>query len=97
MRGTEKQIAWAEDIKAAMIPAMDWAIANAPEQLKHIYETIKTAIINADYAGDLIEVFGDTAKRKTVQDIVAEVSRQARDRMGVAESYTPAQCALLGK
>ena len=44
MKGTEKQIKWAEDIKDAMIPAMDWAIANAPEQIKHRYEIIKAAI-----------------------------------------------------
>lgn len=97
MKGTEKQIKWAEDIKAVMIPAMDWAVENAPEQVKHVYETIRTAIINAEYAGDLIEVFGDTAKYKTTQDIVRAVSAQIRDRFGVASNYTPKQRALLGK
>lgn len=97
MKGTEKQIKWAEDIKATMIPAMDWAIENAPAQVRHIYETIRTAIDEAECAGDLIEVFGETAKRKTIQEIVKEVSRQVRDRMGIAQNYTARQRALLGK
>lgn len=97
MKGTEKQIKWAEDIKAAMLPAMDWAIDNAPAQIRVIYETIKTAIIEAEYAGDLIEVYGDTAKGKTEQEIVKRVSAQVRDRFGIAQNYTPRQRALLGK
>ena len=97
MKGTEKQIKWAEDIKDAMIPAMDWAIANAPEQIKHRYETIKAAIVNVEYAGDLIEVYGDTAKAKTVQEIVKDVTRKAADRFGLSQSYTDKQRALIGK
>lgn len=97
MKGTEKQIKWAEDIKAAMIPAMDWAIENAPAQVRHIYETIRTAIDEAEYAGDLIEVFGETAKGKTIQEIVKKVTLQARDRMGITQNYTARQRALLGK
>ena len=97
MKGTEKQITWAEDIKAAMIPAMDWAVENAPEQAKGIYQTIRTAIINADSAGDLIEVYGDTAKLKTAMEITKDVTRKVRDRFGITQSYTAAQRALLGK
>lgn len=97
MKGTEKQIVWAEDIKAVMIPAMDWAIANAPAQTKSVFETIKTAIVNVEYAGDLIEVYGDTAKKKTTQDIVMRVCAQVRDRFGLANNYTDKQRALLGK
>lgn len=97
MKGTEKQIAWAEDIKAAMIPAMDWAIENAPAQVKGIFETIKTAIVNVEYAGDLIEVYGDTAKAKTTQEIVKRVSAQFADRFGIAKNYNDQQRALLGK
>lgn len=98
MKGTEKQITWAEDIKSTMIPAMDWAIANAPEQYKPIYETIKAAIENVAYAGDLIEVYGDTAKQKTIQAIVKDVSRKYVDRFGIArDNYTKSQLALIGK
>lgn len=97
MKGTEKQIKWAEDIKSAMLPAMDWAIANAPEQAKPIYETIKNAIINVEYAGDLIEVYGDTAKMKTTQLIVKDVTRKVVDRFGLCKSYTDRQRKLIGK
>lgn len=97
MKGTEKQIKWAEDIKAAMIPAMDWAIVNAPEQAKCIYEKVKTAIENVEYAGDLIEVYGDTAKAKTVQLIVKDVTRKVADRFGLSHNYTDKQRALIGK
>lgn len=98
MKGTEKQIKWAEDIKAAMIPAMDWAIANAPATVKHVFEDIKAAIVNVDYAGDLIEVYGETAKAGSVQAIVKRVSAQVADRFGIARAnYTKAQLALLGK
>lgn len=97
MKGTEKQITWADDIKATMIPAMDWAIANAPAQVKGIFETIKAAIVDVEYAGDLIEVYGDTAKAKTTQEIVKRVSAQVADRFGIAKNYNDQQRALLGK
>ena len=97
MKGTEKQIKWAKDIKDAMIPAMDWAIANAPEQIKHRYEIIKAAIVNVEYAGDLIEVYGDVAKAKTVQEIVKRVTHMVADRFGLYESFTDKQRALIGK
>lgn len=68
MKGTEKQIAWAEDIKANLKKTITAGIesiknAEATEEQKSraikMWSTRLDAIENADYAGDIINLFRD--------------------------------------
>lgn len=69
MRGSEKQIKWAEDIKVNVLAIISDAIAfckssNTSNEQKERFigqmNTLKYNIENVEYAGDLIEVFKDT-------------------------------------
>ena len=101
MRGTEKQIKWAEEIKAATLEAIDKIItdgqkyAGTPkadallEKLAAQREALKTC----EYAGDIIDCF---------QYIDASAPLEARCKAFVAAcrvNYpnTPAQKMMLGK
>ena len=68
MKGTEKQIAWATDIRANVIASFekfieDIKVFDAPEEIKTANiagckERIE-ALNNAEYAGDIIDLFKD--------------------------------------
>ena len=65
MRGTEKQIAWAEDIIKTVSDIMDRVFVEIPApnkntfaQAKEIYSNVLDNLRNA-YAGDVIEYFKD--------------------------------------
>ena len=67
MKGTEKQIKWATEIQTHIIATLENAIdlmgkVNAPEEIKakNIADTTAwmDAIRSAEYAGDLIDLFG---------------------------------------
>ena len=69
MRGSEKQIKWAEDIKVNVLAIISDAIAfcksssisnEQKERFIGQMNTLKYNIENVAYAGDLIEVFKDT-------------------------------------
>lgn len=69
MRGSEKQIRWAEDIKVNVLAIISDAIAfcessNTSNEQKERFigqmNTLKYNVENVEYAGDLIEVFKDT-------------------------------------
>ena len=69
MRGSEKQIKWAEDIKVNVLAIISDAIAfcessNTSNEQKERFigqmNTLKYNVENVEYAGDLIEVFKDT-------------------------------------
>lgn len=58
MTGSEKQIKWATEIMANVNPVMDWAVENAPENLKSQFAQIKDTVNNA-YAGKVINCWKD--------------------------------------
>ena len=68
MRGSEKQIKWAEDIKVNVLAVISEAItacesSNISDAQKAAFvgqmNTLKFNVENVEYAGDLIEVFHD--------------------------------------
>lgn len=68
MRGSEKQIKWAEDIKVNVLAVISEAItacesSNISDAQKAAFvgqmNTFKFNVENVEYAGDLIEVFRD--------------------------------------
>lgn len=68
MRGSEKQIKWAEDIKVNVLAVISEAItacesSNISDAQKAAFvgqmNTLKFNVFNVEYAGDLIEVFRD--------------------------------------
>lgn len=68
MRGSEKQIKWAEDIKVNVLAVISEAItacesSNISDAQKAAFvgqmNTLKFNVENVEYAGDLIEVFRD--------------------------------------
>ena len=98
MKGTEKQIAWAEDIRARVVECMDWALAQVPEAQKVMYQTIKDAVATCDSAHDLIEVYGDVTRAKDNREAMMTIAVKVRDRFGFArENYTSSQLALIGR
>ena len=61
MRGTEKQIAWAQEIAARVIKTWE-ALREERKDSKNEYDfaTVRIeAIKNAEYAGDIIDLFKD--------------------------------------
>lgn len=68
MRGSEKQIRWAEEIKVNVLAVISEAItacesSNISDAQKAAFvsqmNTLKFNVENVEYAGDLIEVFRD--------------------------------------
>lgn len=86
MKGTEKQIAWAEDLKAKSIAALEWMRENPNEPGKKNIEMWNKGIdfqidrINSvEYAGKLIDVlrfvdFNDTPD-KIGMAVVSQANR----------------------
>lgn len=82
MRGSEKQLKWAEEIKAVIIPAMESIIAEGEKKdqsdervattLKQI-KARKNALETAEYAGDVISIYGDAAKGKDAQSVAGSL------------------------
>ena len=60
MKGTEKQIAWAEDLKEKAIAALEWMRANPSDPGKENIEMWNKGIVDrinsVEYAGKLIDV-----------------------------------------
>lgn len=60
MRGSEKQLAWANDIINAVgytLNEVEKSIPNVPNEAKEIHRNIVSTLKNADYAGDVISPF----------------------------------------
>lgn len=97
MKGTEKQIAWAEDIQKKTVSALNWGIATFASKADFVEkcQQVKAAIENVEYAGDLIAVYKnvngctDEANMKMIAAIVG-------NRFGICYD-NPAQYALIGK
>lgn len=75
MKGSEKQINWANEIIERLDSVMDSIIANIPSNyndqqkamMTNIIEGMRDNIHSADYAGDIIDLFKDV---KTPQDLM---------------------------
>lgn len=102
MRGTEKQIAWATEIQSNIVKTLENAIdlmgkVNAPEDIrrKNIEDTSAwmDAIQNADYAGDIIDLFKDIRFSGNLDSDFRALMAKRR----ITPSSCPAYKALLHK
>ena len=59
MKGTEKQIAWAEDIKSKFISVMEAPEFNSDPNGAKVCKAFAAAIESIDYAGTIIDMFKD--------------------------------------
>ena len=76
MRGSEKQIVWANELKATVVKVLNDAVkmqkAVAPQLVENIkgFEALRDAVESFDgYAGDVIGMFGDYKARWLTGDI----------------------------
>ena len=75
MKGSEKQINWANEIIERLDSVMDSIIANIPSNyndqqkvmMTNVIEGMRSNIHSADYASDIIDLFKDV---KTPQDLM---------------------------
>lgn len=94
MKGSEKQINWANEIIERLDSVMDSIIANIPSNyndqqkamMTNIIEGMRGNIHSADYAGDIIDLFKDV---KTPQDLMG--------MWRVTVPNTPGQHKILGR
>lgn len=94
MKGSEKQINWANEIIERLDSVMDSIIANIPSNYNDQQKAMMTNIIDgmrdnihsADYAGDIIDLFKDV---KTPQDLMG--------MWRVTVPNTPGQHKILGR
>ena len=101
MTGTDKQIAWAQEIKTATLEAIDKLIADGQkyignpkaDALLNKLASQRDALNTCDYAGDIIECFSGVKSTDTVEVRCGQFA--AACRVAVANSL--AQRRLLGK
>ena len=94
MKGSEKQINWANEIVERLDSVMDGIIANIPSNyndqqkamMTNVIEGMRNNIHSADCAGDIIDLFKDV---KTPQDLMG-IWR-------VTVPNTPGQHKILGR
>lgn len=94
MKGSEKQINWANEIIERLDSVMDSIIANIPSNyndqqkamMTNVIEGMRSNIHSADYAGDIIDLFKDV---KTPQDLMG--------MWRVTVPNTPGQHKILGR
>lgn len=75
MKGSEKQINWANEIVERLDGVMDEIIANIPDlytqeqkaMMTNMVEGMRSSIHGAEYAGDVIDLFKDV---KTAGDLM---------------------------
>lgn len=89
MKGTEKQIAWAEDLKSKAMDTLNWAKENAPttkpeeiEMWKNLVSNMANQINSIDYAGNVIELlklvnFSGTPDKATMS-LVSTIKRYGK-------------------
>ena len=94
MKGSEKQINWANEIIERLDSVMDSIIANIPSNyndqqkamMTNVIEGMRSNIHSADYAGDIIDLFKNV---KTPQDLMG--------MWRVTVPNTPGQHKILGR
>lgn len=89
MKGTEKQIAWAEDLKSKAMTTLNWAKENAPttkpeevEMWKSFISNMAAQINGIDYAGNVIELlklvnFSGTTDKDTM-NLISTIKRYGK-------------------
>jgi hypothetical protein len=105
MRGSEKQLAWAEEVSANVINTLEKAIQAMkndpqydPQNITHIQgvescEMAIRAIQDCEYAGDIIECFGDIHFKNDLWEDYGDIRAVYRSRT----PYTEGQRKLLMK
>lgn len=78
MKGTEKQIAWAMDIKNNFIAAMEYAVSNANAAAAKVAAAMIVEIDKIDNAGEIIDMFGHASMTGTLRDRFISISNTAR-------------------
>lgn len=85
MKGTEKQVNWANEIKERVVSILDEAIEmqkqEAPGNASNLdgFAKMRTIVAEFDgYAGDMIDVFRDVQRTGDVRKDVASVVMTAR-------------------
>lgn len=106
MKGTEKQITWAEDIKAATIKTIETMLsmtANDPRANTDAAKAVRAKVTRAldavracEDAGDLITVYQGVSSTKTERENLMTVMAAIGNRFKTQYS-TKAQQALIGE
>ena len=106
MKGTEKQIAWAEDIQKTVIEIiekMQAMVANDPHANTEAAKAARAKVARAleavkacDNAHDLIEVYRGVSSKNTERQNVGMVGAAIMNKTHV-QYDTPAQMALIGE
>ena len=105
MKGTEKQIAWAQDIQATVIKTIETMVAmtaNDPrantdaarDRIAKVTRALE-AVKACDNAHDLIEVYGDVTSRRSERENLGMVAAIISNR--IHQVYDMDQAALIGE
>lgn len=78
MKGTEKQIAWAEDIKARVIRALGDPINKTTAESKMITDTLAAALNEVEYAGQIITMFKDVRSSGNAEEVSKSIMSEIR-------------------
>lgn len=96
MRGTEKQIKWAEEIQKTTLETIDFMIDYSDKESRKVVPAekvdaliskltrVREALVNAPYAGDIIDCFQLVRADATMQSRVGSVMTALK--INVAES-----------
>ena len=105
MKGTEKQIKWAEDIQRKVIETIDLMFemvrddprsqTEAAQKAQAKVARARQAVAECESAHDLIEVYGSVKTSAPAKDNIGPVSAAIRNRFGI--DRTPAQKKLIGE
>ena len=105
MKGTEKQIVWAEDIKATVIKTIETMLAmteNDPRANTDAAKAARAKFVRAldavkacDNAHDLIEVYQGVSSVKTERENLSIVVARINNKIHV--EYEKGQTALIGE
>ena len=106
MKGTEKQIKWAEDIQNIVVTIIDNMLAatandprantDAAKAARAKFRRARDAVATCDDAHDLIEVYEGVSSRRSERDNMMAVTAKISNRFKV-EYGTAAQRALIGE
>lgn len=107
MKGTEKQVSWAEDIKVTVINTIDAMLAatandpransDAAKAIRAKFQRAREAVEACEIAADLIEVYGRSvssrnADQANMKAVSAAIANRFKTQYGTAS-----QRALIGE
>lgn len=93
MKGTEKQIKWATEIRSNVIKTFESAIAAEPQLQDAIHPYVDRLSADDVYAGDIIELFKEIRFNGDLQHDLPAVMSVYR----VTVANTAGQHAILGR